>query len=257
MRYLLNFSYDGSKYYGYQKQIGKDTIEGKIEDAFYLAFNQKVSICSTGRTDKGVHAKDQYAHFNIDLNITCNKIKKAINSFLPKDIYIKNVYEVDDKFHARYSNKLKTYSYYINIGDYDPISVNYVYQYNYHLDISKMKETLKHFIGEHDFRAFATQCNDKKNCIRNIIDAHIEVNNNIIKISFKGNGFLRYQVRNMVGILLRVGQNKITSEDVKKILLSHDRQKSGKTAPSNGLYLEKIEFLDKKVVEIIAKEENI
>ena len=117
-----------------------------------------------------------------------------------------------------------------------------MFQYNYQLNIDKMKEAIQVFIGTHDFRAFVTDNKEKENCIRTIYKAKIQQEDNIIKITFEGNGFLRYQVRNMVGILIRVGENKISPKDVEKILESKDRKKSGKTAPPEGLYLTKISY---------------
>ena len=180
------------------------------------------------------------------------KLKRALNSNLPPDIHIKNTYLVDDHFHARYFVKEKEYKYYINMGEYNPLERNYVYQYNYQLNVEKMRDAIKVFLGKHDFRAFVTDGKEKENCVREIYEVSIEeLNDNKIVITFRGNGFLRYQVRNMVGILLQVGQNKISTEDVEKILLDCDRTKSGKTAPAEGLYLTKVEYheIQKKILE--------
>lgn len=246
MRYVIKFSYDGTNYKGYQRQPGLNTIQEELEKAIKVINNGKYQdITSTGRTDKGVHAKEQYAHFNIDVNITPHKLKRALNSNLPDDIHIIEAYEVPEEFHVRYDVKEKEYRYYINTGEYNPIERNHVFQYNYKLDIENMKKGIKYLIGEHDFRAFVTENKDKKNCIRTITKAEIITD---IKdrqkyiIIFRGNGFLRYQVRNMVGILIKVGQNKISPSEVKTILESKDRSKKGVTAPSVGLYLEKVEF---------------
>ena len=165
-----------------------------------------------------------------------------MNSYLDDDIHVLEVKKVDDSFHARYNVLSKTYKYYINLGEYNPTRRNYELQYNHTLNIEKMKEAIKVFLGEHDYRAFVTQNKEKDNCIRTITKAEIEEKNNILIITFTGNGFLRYQVRNMVGILIRIGENKLTKEQLSEILLSCDRTKSGKTAPACGLYLEKVDF---------------
>lgn len=242
MRYLIKFSYDGSNYAGYQRQPHLDTIQEELETAIYKVNNNiKKSVHSSGRTDKGVHALSQYAHVDLDIDITPKKLKRALNSNLPNDIHVIDTYIVNDNFHARYNVIAKEYKYYINIGEYNPIERNHVFQYNYDLNIAAMSSAIKVFIGEHDFRAFVTDNKEKENCVRNITDAIIEEKENKkIVITFKGNGFLRYQVRNMVGILIKVGENKISTEDVEKILLSKDRAKSGKTAPAEGLYLTKV-----------------
>ena len=243
MRYRIKFSYDGSAYSGFQTQKGKETIQEKLEEALTKINNsKKTSITATGRTDKGVHALAQYGHTDIDVNITENKLKRALNSNLPKDIHVIETKIVDDDFHARYQVKSKTYKYIINTGEYNPLERNYVYQYNYLLNIEEMKKAIEYFKGQHDFRAFVTNNKEKENCVRTINKVEIAKKKEKIIITFQGDGFLRYQVRNMVGILLRVGQEKIPPEAVKKILESKDRTKSGKTAPAEGLYLVDVEY---------------
>ena len=241
MRYLIKFSYDGTNYSGFQKQKGLNTIEEKLEEALTKINNgKKTTITATGRTDKGVHALCQYGHTDIDVNITEKKLKRAMNSNLPDDIHVIETKEVDKDFHARYNVKEKEYKYYINLGEYNPLERNYVYQYNYTLDIDKMKEAIKYFEGEHDFRSFVTDNKEKENCVRTITYTNIEQKDNIITITFKGNGFLRYQVRNMVGLLIKIGENKISPDSVEKIIESKDRTKASKTAPAEGLYLTKV-----------------
>jgi tRNA pseudouridine38-40 synthase len=214
-----------------------------MENALTIINNgKKTSITSTGRTDKGVHALCQYGHADIDVNITEKKLKRAMNSNLPDDIHVIDTKIVDDNFHARYNVKEKTYQYIINTGEYDPIERNYVFQYNYDLNIEAMADAIKVFVGEHDFRAFVTDSKEKENCVRIIYYAAIEKRNDKILITFRGNGFLRYQIRNMVGILIKVGENKISTEDVERILESKDRTTGGKTAPAQGLYLTNIEY---------------
>ena len=243
MRYLIKFSYDGTNYSGFQKQKGLNTIEEKLEEALTKINNgKKTTITATGRTDKGVHALCQYGHTDIDVNITEKKLKRAMNSNLPDDIHVIDAKEVDKDFHARYNVKEKEYKYYINLGEYNPLERNYVYQYNYTLDIDKMKEAIKYFEGEHDFRSFVTDNKEKENCVRTITYTNIEQKDNIIIITFKGNGFLRYQVRNMVGLLIKIGENKISPDSVERIIESKDRTKASKTAPAEGLYLVNVKY---------------
>ena len=243
MRFLIKFSYDGTSYSGFQTQPNLDTIQERLESALQIINNgKKTNIVATGRTDKGVHALCQYAHADIDVDINEYKLKRAMNSNLPDDIYVIETKIVNDDFHARYNVKSKEYKYYINIGEYNPLERNYVFQYNYTLNAEKMNEAIKVFLGTHDFRAFVTESKEKENCVRTITEAKVEQNNNKLVITFKGDGFLRYQVRNMVGILIRVGENKISPEDVEKILESKDRTTTGKTAPPEGLYLTEVTY---------------
>lgn len=243
MRFLIKFSYDGTAYNGFQTQPELDTIQERMENALQIINNgRKTNIVATGRTDKGVHALCQYAHADIDVDINEYKLKRAMNSNLPDDIHVIETKIVSDDFHARYNVKSKEYKYYINLGEYNPLERNYVFQYNYQLNIDAMKDAIKVFLGTHDFRAFVTESKEKENCVRNIEYVNVEEENNKLVITFKGDGFLRYQVRNMVGILIRVGENKISTNDVEKILESKDRTTTGKTAPPEGLYLTEVTY---------------
>ena len=243
MRYLIKFSYDGSRYAGFQKQKGLTTIEEEMNNALSKINNgEKTTITATGRTDKGVHAYSQYGHADIKVMITEKKLKRALNSNLPEDIHVIETKEVEDTFHARYDVIEKTYQYILNMGEYNPIERNYIFQYNYSLKVNKMKEAIKYFEGTKDYRAFVTDNKEKENCIRTITKAKLEEKDNKLYFTFTGDGFLRYQVRNMVGILIRVGEEKISPKDVEKIIESKDRTKSGKTAPAEGLYLMEVKF---------------
>ena len=131
MRYLMSFSYDGSNFKGYQKQPKVRTVQGEIEKALkQINNNNKVDIHSSGRTDAGVHALNQTAHFDLEMEITEEKLRHGLNSLLPEDVYIKKISKVDDDFHARFNSIGKEYIYIINLGEYNPIERNYVYQYN-------------------------------------------------------------------------------------------------------------------------------
>lgn len=244
MRYLMTFSYDGSKYKGYQKQEKERTIQGELEKALKkMAGNKKVDVHSSGRTDAKVHAINQKAHFDLDTKMTCDSMKKALNSLLPKDIYVKNIEEVNDTFHARYSAKAKEYIYIINMGEYNPIMKDYEYQYNKKLDVVEMERALKYLEGTHDFKSFTKADDERDDYTRTIIQTNLtrdlkQVNK--ITISFLGTGFMRYMVRNMVGTLIEIGEGKKHSEEIIDILAAKDRRKAGITANPEGLYLKDV-----------------
>lgn len=246
MRYLIKFSYDGRNYCGFQMQPNLKTIQEELERALKkINKGTPTKINASGRTDKGVHALGQMAHFDLDIKITEHKLKRALNSNLPEDIHVIEAKEVEESFHARYMVKSKKYQYILNLGEYNPIEKDYVYQYNYTLDVKAMKKAIQYLKGTHDFRAFVTENIKKENCVRTITKVAIEKdrsNADKMIIIFEGNGFLRYQVRNMVGILLKVGQRKISPEKVAEILKSCDRSKNGVTAPSEGLYLVEVKY---------------
>ena len=241
MRYLMTFSYDGNNYNGYQKQKNKNTIEDNIEAAIKKISNKDITIHASGRTDAKVHAINQKAHFDLDMDIDLYNLKKALNSLTNDDIYIKDIKVVSNNFHARFDVKEKIYVYKINIGDYDPITRNYIYQYNKNLDINKMREATKYLIGEHNFKSFTKTDISKDDYVRTIYDINIKLDGNVVIITFRGSGFLRYMVRNMVGTLIEVG-NGLKPSIIKDILLKEDRTVAFKTAPPEGLYLMDVKY---------------
>lgn len=244
MRYLMTIAYDGSKYKGYQKQPKEKTIQSEIEKALKtINGGKKVDIHASGRTDAGVHAYNQKAHFDLNKNMTTEQIKNGINSLIPDDIYIKSVVEVDDDFHARFNVKAKEYIYVINLGEYNPMEKNYVCQYNSKLDLVEMERAIKYLEGTHSFKSFTKTDEEKDDYVRTIVQATLirdMKNSNKIILSFLGTGFMRYMVRNMVGTLIAVGEGKLKSEDVIDILKAEDRKKAFKTASPEGLYLKDV-----------------
>lgn len=244
MKYLITFAYDGSKYKGYQKQPRAKTVQSEVEKVLKQINSDKaVSISASGRTDAGVHALNQKAHFELDVDIPADKLNLAMNSLLPGDIYVKNVNEVNADFHARFSVKAKEYIYKINMGEYNPLEKDYVYQYNKKLDIVAIERALKYLEGEHDFKSFSKVDEEKESYVRRIVQTNLfrDVKNvNMITLSFLGTGFLRYMVRNMVGTLIEIGEGKRKSEDIITILEHKDRRKAGHTASPEGLYLKDV-----------------
>lgn len=244
MKYFMTYSYDGSNFYGYQKQPGKRTIQGEIEEVLKQINDYKsVSISSSGRTDAGVHALNQKAHFVLDINISPDRLIRGMNSLLPSDIYVKNIDVVDDDFHARFNAIGKEYIYKINMGEYDPLERNYVYQYCRRLDIISMERGIKYLEGTHNFKSFVKTDEEILDYVRKISQATIVRDSkdvNKITITFVGTGFLRYMVRNMVGLLIEIGEGKRKPEDIMDILKQEDRKFAGKTAPACGLYLRNV-----------------
>lgn len=242
-RYLISFAYDATNYHGYQKQPHLITVQQVMEDALTgINNNHKVVLHATSRTDRGVHALNQKAHCDIDVDITCYKLKRALNSNLPSDIHVNDVIEVENSFHARYLATNKEYRYTLNMGEYNPLERNYVYQYNKPLDVDKMKIAIKYFEGEHDFTSFVCTEDLKEDNVRTIFKAEIEQDGDKLYITFIGTGFLKYQVRNMVGTLIEVGHGKRNPQDVKFILEAKDRRKAGKTAKPEGLCLVEVNY---------------
>lgn len=241
-RYLIDFSYSGANFSGYQKQPGKRTVQDEIEKVLSSINNNSVKLTSSGRTDALVNAIHQKAHFDLDKKIGAYKLNGALNSYLPDDIYVNSVTEVDNLFHARYMVKSKTYEYLINTGDYNPLLRTHVYQYCKPLNIRKMKKAVKYFIGKHDFTTFVSAEDKKEDKVREIYDASVDEKDGIIKITFKGSGFLKYQVRNMVGTLIKIGEEKVLPDIILSLLEKKDRKCAFLCAPAQGLTLTDVKY---------------
>jgi tRNA pseudouridine38-40 synthase len=247
MRYLIHFSYDGTNFSGYQKQPNLRCVESELEKALFEINDHKVTkVVGAGRTDRGVHANCQCAHFDIDVDITLYKLKCALNSLLPPDVHVFKTEIVSDDFHARFNAVRKTYKYIINCGEYNPIERNYVYQYGKKLDVEKMKKEIKSFLGVHDFKPFVSEEALKEDYTREIFDAHIEEDHDKLIFYFTGTGFMKYQVRNMVGTLFKVGKGKLELGIVDKIFKDNSLSKYITTIKREGLYLENVEYDIKK-----------
>lgn len=238
MKYLISIKYDGSKFYGFQRLNNLVTVQKRIEDALSIINKSPVTIKGAGRTDRKVHALDQKASFNLDVNIDEKHLKLAMNSLVKPYIYITNVEIVDENFHARFNTMKKEYIYKINMGEYNPLKEDYELQLNRTLDIEKMKECAKLFIGIHNFKNFVAGTRKNYECI--IYDISFEEKEEVLEIKFVGKSFYRYMVRNLVGALLDVEKGKNTLEEVKYALDNPEIKKQFSTALPQGLYLTKI-----------------
>lgn len=247
--YKIIFSYDGTSFYGYQKQINKRSIEEEIENKLSLVFNLKIKIYASSRTDKGVHALNQVANFFLDKKIedtySLNDFKYKINKLLDKNIFIKSIKRVSYKFSSRYNVKSKEYFYLINYKEYDPFKKNYeVFIPN--LNIERFKEASFLFLGSHDFRNFTSKKDDELLNFKRTINyiKIIKENNKRIKIYFNADGFMRYEIRKIVGTLIAYSFNKIDKVTILKYLNNefNERKIISFQAPPQGLYLNKVNY---------------
>lgn len=229
---------------GWQKQPDKLNIQGTIEKAIEEITGEEVDLTASGRTDRGVHALGQVANFKTNSNIPVEKIPVAINTKLKKSIRILSAEEVDEKFHSRLTCKKKTYRYIINNSQYGTaIYRNLETHIPMKLNVEKMKEAVKYFEGEHDFKAFKASGTSSKSSVRTIHKADvIQMPNDKIYIELTGNGFLYNMVRIIAGTLVDVGTGKIEPKEIKDIIKSEKRENAGKTLPPQGLYLVKVEY---------------
>jgi len=239
----LTIEYDGANYAGWQKQKNASTIQQAVEEAIEKVTTEQIAINGSSRTDTGVHAKAYSANFHTLSSIPAERFREAINSKLPKDIVILSSEEVQEDFHARYSSIGKKYCYTILNRIQPPaLNRNYVYHYKRMLDIDKMQQASKYFIGTHDFTAFKNTGSSVKTSVRTITQSEVVKCGDIVKYYVAGDGFLYNMVRIMVGTLLEVGSGKILPEDITKILSSKDRTKAGKSVPAAGLCLEEVYY---------------
>ncbi len=248
---LLTIKYDGSNYFGWQKQENVSSVQGTIEKAVSQAMKiGEVELKGTSRTDTGVHALRYPAAFIIDVPIPVDNIKKALNGRLPEDIRIIDAKEMPLDFHPRFEAKKKTYIYRLIVGaEKNPFERNYSYQIDTELDLEKMKFAAKEMIGKRDFASFQSAGGTpRKSTVREIFDIDIEIierntfDGKEVKISVTGDGFLYNMVRIIVGTLVDVGRGKIDPKEIRDIIEYKDRKNAGHTAPPMGLYLSQVFF---------------
>lgn len=237
-------SYDGSAFSGYQVQPNHRTVQAVIEDALQkMHKGNSIRIYASGRTDAGVHAIGQVIHFDSPLMIPANRWKVALNSLLPEEIVIHHVHKASSNFHARYDVKTKEYRYKIYLRrDRDAFLRNYAYHLPYSLNYLAMKEAIKYFVGTHDFTSFCSAKTEIIDKIRTISEIEFFEEDDMLVFRFVGSGFLYNMVRIIVGTLLEVGQGTRQPQEIVSILKAKNRISAGKTAPSHGLYLWKVDY---------------
>ena len=239
----LTIEYDGKEFNGWQKQPNKLNIQGNIEKVLSDITKEDIEIIGSGRTDAGVHALGQVANFKTNSTIPIEKFAIAINSRLKKSIVIKKAEEVPERFHSRYNCKKKTYRYVINNSETgSAIYRNLEYNIKQPLNLEKMQDASRYFVGEHDFSAFKASGTSSKSSVRTIYSAKVTKEGERIFIELTGNGFLYNMVRIIAGTLVEVGLGKIKPEEITEIIDSKDRQKAGKTLPPYGLYLVEVNY---------------
>lgn len=240
MRYLATISYDGSKFYGFQRLNNEKSVQGEIEKVLSKINKNFVEVKGSGRTDRGVHARGQCIHFDLDINISPERLVIAVNSLLHNYIRFIDCKLVSDDFHARFMVKEKTYKYIINMGMFDPIKHDYIYNYGYNLDIKSMEKASKYLVGKHCYKVFVSGERDSYNSEIYSVDFIKE--GKYLNIIFKGKSFYRYMVRNMVGALILVGRGKLSISDFASMVDNEESIYTYMTVPSNGLYLESVKY---------------
>ena len=244
----LLIGYDGTEFSGWQRQNNSRTIQGEIESLLTRMTNEEIMVNGAGRTDAGVHADGMVAHFHTASAIPCGDFLRGLNAMLPNAIRIFHAEEVDASFHARFSAVGKLYQYELYNGRIQPPRLRlHTLHVLSSLDVLTIRQCLAIILGTHDFSSFENSgSRDKNACsgrgaVRTIQETVlIENSHELLSLQFKGDGFLRNMIRNLVGTLLEAGRGKITAREFAAILAAKDRSMAGPTAPAHGLCLKKV-----------------
>ena len=247
--YKLKIEYDGTRYYGWEHQPDRPTIQGKIETVLGRMLtgedepSEVPEVIGAGRTDAGVHARGMVASVKMDTGLSCDDIRDYCNRYLPDDIAVREVTVASDRFHARYKAVGKTYRYTAFYGPVHPVfNRKYYTPLEHDVDTEKMQQAASILEGEHDFRSFCGNSHIKKSTVRIVDRIEIRRSKGYIYFTLHGTGFLQNMVRIIVGTLLLVGEGKLEPSDMKRILEARDRKQAGPTAPAKGLMLMSVDY---------------
>lgn len=241
MRYFIEIAYNGKNYFGWQRQPEQISVQQVLEETLSTLLRKQIKLTGAGRTDTGVHAKQLFAHFDFDEIESFEEFIFRMNSFLPKDISVKNIVEVKEDAHARFDAVEREYEYVISLGK-DPFTQDFAFQINNIPDVDLMNEAAKLLLHHRNFQCFSRSKTDVKTYNCTIVKAHWQTIDNRLIFTIAADRFLRNMVRAIVGTLLDVGYGKTSLEDFKAILNSKSREEAGASAPAHGLYLTKVVY---------------
>ncbi|HEX8249881.1 MAG TPA: tRNA pseudouridine(38-40) synthase TruA [Pyrinomonadaceae bacterium] len=249
MNFKLLIQYDGTDFHGWQVQENQRTVQGELQRVLSLLENAEVHVAGSGRTDAGVHAEAQVASVKLARQFTPERLCKAINGNLWRDVRILSVEKAADDFHARFSAKGKTYVYrVVNAPVMSPFWARYAHHEARPLEVGTMNDAARLFLGEHDWTAFSSAQSDSENKVRTITEFTVEshwdqrAKGSLIEFRITGEGFLRYMVRSIAGTLLEVGRGEKDFDTIQTAIVSRDRNLAGATAPAHGLTLLKVYY---------------
>ena len=247
MKIKLVIEYDGTNYSGWQKQDGVTTIEGELERVISDVIKAPVVLYASGRTDAGVSARAQVAHFEVSDEFVFDKFSflGSVNFFLPNDILVKDATIVPNEFDARFTVKKKTYRYHFYISRFErPLYSKYL-RVNDNVDVHLMNEACKYLIGEHDFKSFVARKSGKTNFVRTIYNAEIiDLGDELYALAVTGNGFLYNMIRIIMGTLIKIGTKKLKPEEMKNIIEGKSRAQAGQTVSGIPLVLYSVNYDD-------------
>lgn len=245
-RYFINLTYNGKAYHGWQVQDNAISVQQVLEDAFATIFGYPISITGAGRTDTGVHAKKYFAHFELEKSLSDDELSTRLfklNSFLPSDIYLFDMFPVKADTHARFSAISRSYEYLIT-NRKDPFNTELAWLMHYELDIERMNEGAALLLEYKDFTSFSKLHTQVKTNNCDVMEAYWEQKEDILIFTIKADRFLRNMVRAIVGTLIDIGRGKIDLDEFRSVIEAKDRSEAGLSVPAHGLYLTDIEYPD-------------
>ncbi|WP_242926350.1 tRNA pseudouridine(38-40) synthase TruA [Pontibacter vulgaris] len=241
MRYFLEIAYDGTRFHGWQVQPNALSVQEVLDDCLSKVLRQPISSTGSGRTDTGVHASQQFVHFDVAQQLDTEQMVYRFNRLLPDDVVARNLYLVPDEAHARFDAFARTYHYHIMLAK-NPFKRYYATYLNRLPDVEKMNQAAAILLKYEDFTTFSKVKGDTKHYNCNIYEAAWSQEGEELRFTIRANRFLRGMVRLVVGTLLDVGRGKLTVEGFEEVIASQDRSKASGAAPAEGLYLAKVEY---------------
>ena len=240
---LLRLMYNGSHYHGWQVQPNGITVQEALQNAIEQILGARESVTGCSRTDAGVHANDFCCNIRTENEIDCYRLQGALNAVLPDSISVKSVKEVDEDFHARYSCVTKQYVYRVwNAGFKNPFLVNRAWHYKNKIDEKFLNEQAQAYVGTHDYKAFCSAGSSVEDTVRTVKQFSVTRDGDEVIFTVEADGFLYNMVRIMVGSLIEISENRIEKDKLSAIIESKDRALAGRTAPPQGLYLNKVNY---------------
>ncbi len=246
MRIALGVEYNGSQFYGWQRQSVADTVQQQLEKAISIVADKPITVYVAGRTDTAVHATEQIVHFDCDNPRELKAWVMGANSNLPNSISVLWAKHVEDEFHARFSAQSRYYRYIIFNNAVRPALLDKLVTWEYAaLDVQKMQYAAQHLLGTHDFTSYRAVACQASSPMRTIEELTLSRQNEFVLMDIRANGFLHHMVRNIMGVLITIGRGEQAEDWSREVLQKCDRTLGGKTAPAAGLYLVKVQYDEK------------
>jgi tRNA pseudouridine38-40 synthase len=241
-RFKLTFEYDGTGFSGWQIQPDTRTVEGVVEQAFTTLYQQNIDLIGQGRTDAGVHAREQVAHSDLPETFSADRVLHAMKGLLPDDVALTGMEQVSANFHARFNAVTREYEYRIHTVP-SPLNRHYSWYVPGRPDTGILHECAKLFLGEHDFRNFCIPPDQEEmTTICTIKRSTWQINDTVLLYTIEGNRFLRHMVRRMAGSMIETARGKLTPDDLKQLLTGPEIEKKAHSAPPHGLILSKVSY---------------